>query len=156
MIVGQDKAAGVGLGRNLDRDRAHALRQHRGEETGSLGHDDIGIADRIARHQRNAHDGAGEIGDRIRAVGLLDVIRIGRGRRPGLPSDVRSFDHLSPVELGFGDQHVRGFKLHDRRRRRRRRRRLAAGRQIRGDAARGDSDPEYHQTRGFHYASLST
>ena len=33
---------------------------------------------------------------------------------------------------------------------------FAARRQIRGDAAGGDSDTEYHETRGFHYASLPT
>jgi hypothetical protein len=62
---------------------------------------------------------------------------------------------LTPGKIGLGDQHFDRCEWR-RDRRRMRRRRLTAGSQIRGDPAGGESDTEYNETRGFHYASLST
>ena len=78
-----------------------------------------------------------------------------RGAIPRLAANIPLADHLAGAEIGLGDQHI------DSRERRRnwRLRRLglstAAG-EICGDAAGGQSDTEYDETRGFHYASLLT
>ncbi len=87
-VVRQDEAAGAGLRRNVDRGRAHALRQHRGHEARALGHHDLGLADRIAGQHRDPHDRADEVVDGVRPVGLFDEARIGGVRRPGLPADI--------------------------------------------------------------------
>ena len=55
-------------------------------------------------------------------------------------------------EIGLGDEHVDGLDRRDRRLGRFGP--VTAARQQRGDAASGNSDTEYDETRGFHYASL--
>ena len=82
---------------------------------------------------------------------FLMKLELADGGGPGLPADIARADHLAGVEIGFGDQHVDG------RERRRRRllgrfRRAAAARQHGGDAAGGESDTQYDEARGFHYA----
>jgi len=101
------------------------------------------------------HDGADEIFDGVRPVGLFEEARIGGVRRPGLPADIAVADHLADAEIGLGDQH---FDRGERRWGRRRLRRLGRARAARepgGNAAGEESDTKYDQARRSHYASLS-
>jgi hypothetical protein len=110
VIVGQDEASGAGVGRHVQRYRAHPARQDRGHEAAVLGDDDLAVAYRLSSRDRAAHDGADEIFDGVRPVGLFEEARIGGVRRPGLPADIAVADHLADAEIGLGDQHFRPWR----------------------------------------------
>ena len=75
--------------------------------------------------------------------------------RPELPADIAFADQLTATEVVLGDQNLDGRERRQRRRRSRRRL-VVAARQIGRNPASGESDTEYNETRGFHYASLPT
>ena len=57
VVVGQDEAAGAGIGRDPDGDGALALRQD-GRHEAAIGADQLGVADRLAGIEAGAGDGA--------------------------------------------------------------------------------------------------
>src|SRR6185437_4100356 len=65
-VVGQDEAAGAGLGRNLGGNGPHAGRQDRGHETRPVGLDQLGLANRLARDERRTRDRAHDLVGRVR------------------------------------------------------------------------------------------
>ena len=113
-VVRQDEAAGAGFRRDFGRHRARAARQDRGHEAGAGALDQLLLADRLARDDGVARDRAGDLGHRVRAVGLLDEAVAGGRRRPGLPHHVLGLDGLAEADVGLGDQHVHGRQLRDR------------------------------------------
>jgi hypothetical protein len=154
VIVGQDEAAGAGVGRHVQRYRTHSARQDRGHEAAVLGDNDLAVAYRLSSGDRAARDCADEIFDGVRPVGLFDEARIGGVRRPGLPADIAVADHLADAEIGLGDQHFDGGERRRGRRRLRRLGRARAARELGGNAAGEESDTKYDQARRSHYASL--
>ena len=147
-VVGQDEAAGAGLRRDFGRDGAHAGRQDRGHEAGSVGLDQLLLADRLAGDEGGARDRAGDLGRRIRPFVAADE-DVARGRRrPGLPLQVLGLDRLAEADVGLGDENVDGRQLRDRRGRSR----LVVGsaRKICGNAAGADGDGQDDNACGIH------
>jgi hypothetical protein len=68
---------------------------------------------------------------------------------------VVAFGRDAALQVDLGDQHIDGFERRHLRRRRRGFLMAALAGQHRSHSARGEGDPEYDKTRGFHYASLS-
>ena len=87
-VVRQDKAAGAGLRRDFGRDRAHAGRQDRGHEAGTVGLHQFLLADRLARDERRARDRADDFLGGVGPIGAADEVVAGGRRRPGLPLQV--------------------------------------------------------------------
>ena len=108
------------------------------------------FAQRLARDERRARDRAGELLDRVTALGLADEDRACRLGRPELPLHVLRRDRLAELDVDLGDQDLDGVdRGGDDGLRRRRLFATAAGEQ-RGSAAGGDRDHEDNKTRGFH------
>jgi len=152
-VIGQDESAGAGLGRDLGRGGAHSRRQNGRHVARALGLDDLVVAHRFARRHRDAHDRPRILLDGVGALVLADEGGVRSAGRPCLPLHVLGGQRHPDADVFLGDENLDGLDLHDRRRRRRRVR--SAGQNGR-EAAGGDRDAQYDDTRGFHTLSLST
>lgn len=105
-IVGKDETACgcLALIGEIDGDRAHAGRQHRGHEAGAVALDEAIDVQGFAGGHRGADDGALELIDSLRLKRPRD--RPGRDlvARPGLPAYVGIGEHRSEVEVARRDQ----------------------------------------------------
>src|SRR6185295_16035502 len=150
-VVRQDEAAGAGLRGDFGRDRAHALVEHGGHVARAVRLDQLGLADRFARDERRARDGAGKLLDRVGLVAAAHEGGTGGRHRPDLPLHVLLRHRRAELDVVLRDQDVDGIDLGARLRRLGGRSLLAAtAREQRGKTTGGNGYDENDYTRGFH------
>ena len=147
-VVRQDEAAGAGLRRNLGGDGAHAGGQDRRHEAGSVGLDQLLLADRFAGDEGRARDRAGDLRGGLGAFAAANEAVAGRRRRPCLPLQIVGLQRLAEADVGLRDENVDRRHLGDRFGRTR----FVVGpaREIGGNAAGTKSDDQDHNTGGIH------
>ena len=113
-VVRQDEAAGAGLRRNFGGDGAHAGGQDRRHEAGSVGPDQLLLADRLAGDEGRARDRARHLRGGVGAFAAANKGVAGRRGRPGLPLQVVGLERLAEADVGLGDENVDRRQLGDR------------------------------------------
>ena len=108
LVVRQDEAARARFGRNFSRNRAHAGRQDRSHEAGAIALHELGFADRFARDEGRACNGADDLAQRFGSIAAADEGGAGRCRRPGLPLHVVRSNGLAERDIAARHKHIGG------------------------------------------------
>ena len=103
------EALSAGLVVHLDRHRAHARAERRGEEAAIAGADERTLGDRLAGGDREADDGADQlrnVGFAVEEIGVLHHVG-----RPELEVQRICGDDRPDRERALGDQYARSLRL---------------------------------------------